>query len=464
MKWKKYIAAFMAVFFLSSSVVSAYAADTQEYEIKAPHMYAHAYAVMDANSGKVLFGENVDGKIYPASTAKLMSAIVAVESGTPLDTVIETKSKIVNHTTLGTYNLGMNGGESYTLSNLLHMSLMASAADATDTMAVGIYGSRSAFAEKMNEKAAELGLTHTSFDNPVGSDIGGGFNKTYTTATEMSEIARYAMTLEPIRKITAKTYYKIKGKGSQNGRRISNTNWFYTQYPYNSDYFTIIGSKTGTTNAAGYVFIATAVDDEGHELICSYFGKESKASTFKWINYLLTYAFKQYKKGNLTLTKGAYNVRYHEDADIYTRCIDADVLTTNENGTFDFDQLITEEQAAKILCEGLAPDVENSSSHGYFAAISSGSDANCKKEYLVDALTQALPGIKNVAPVKTAIDNLSNTDDLTAEDACHLAGVVSDNLMLYEMSFPTYEMRTWNEENLVPFMAVENLEFLDLAE
>lgn len=457
MKLKKYIAAAMTFLITASQViaVSAQGSNSDDYEIRAPHMYAHAYAVMDANSGKVLFGENVDKKIYPASTAKLMSAIVAVESGTPMDETIKTKSKIVHRTTPGTYNLGMNGGETYTLSNLLHMSLMASAADATDTMAVGIYNSRSEFAKKMNEKVKELGLTKTSFDNPVGSDIGGGFKHTYSTAREMSEIARYAMTLEPIRKITAKTRYTIKGKGSQNGRQISNTNWFYTQYPYNKKYFKIIGSKTGTTNAAGYVFIATAVDSEGHELICSYFGKESKNSTFKWINYLLTQAFKEYKKGHLTLTKGAYNVRYDEDSLIYNRCMTADIVKQNDTGKVAFDETITEEQASSIIEAGLSPELTGTRIHGDFDGITADSKASCRKDYLVNTLSQALPGMEKVSPVKSVINSLPDT--ITIENAVHLTGAASRNFILYEMACPTYEMREWNENNLVPFMSVFNL-------
>ena len=92
MKIKKYIAIILCMILLTGNTLTVCA---EEYEIRAPHMYAHSYAVMDANTGEILFGENVDKQIYPASTAKLMAAIVTVESGTPLDTVIETKSKMV---------------------------------------------------------------------------------------------------------------------------------------------------------------------------------------------------------------------------------------------------------------------------------------------------------------------------------------------------------------------------------
>ena len=83
---------------------------------------------------------------------------------------------------------------------------------------------------------------------------------------------------------------------------INTTNWFLKGMAYyDHDAYKVIGSKSGTTNAAGHVFIATATDDEGHELICAYFGNVSKESTFASIRSLFDYAFKSSKKGKITL-------------------------------------------------------------------------------------------------------------------------------------------------------------------
>ena len=102
-------------------------------KVKAPKKQCHAYAVMDAGSGEVLFGQKANKKIYPASTAKLMTAIVCVEKGN-VNSVIKTKSDVVYRTTPGTYSLGIGAGVKYTFKDLLHMSLMSSAADATDSL------------------------------------------------------------------------------------------------------------------------------------------------------------------------------------------------------------------------------------------------------------------------------------------------------------------------------------------
>lgn len=446
MNCKKLLSGLLCVLLSVSCPLSASA---ETYQIRALHMYAHAYAVMDANTGEILFGENVDKQIYPASTAKLMSAIVAVESGVPLDTVIEAQSSIVNHTTPGTYNLGLRGGEQYSLSALLHMSLIASAADATDTMAVGLYGSRDAFAAKMMEKVTELGLTSTSFDNPVGSDIGGGFYKTYSTAREMCEITRYAMTDPTIRSIVAMSSYTITGNGSLSGRTISNTNKFYSIYPYNREMFTIIGSKTGQTTAAGNVFIATAVDSEGHELICAYFGQDTKEQTFHWINNLLTYAFKNYREGNLTVSKGAYNARYHNASAAIMRCMDAGIFQQESDGTVSLQTPITQQQAVSMIRACLLPECTQAGVTTHFDDIT-GTDTLCQKEFFTETLLHAVPNLNDIHTVHTLLEQLP--DSLTLEDAALVLKMAIDNFDLYEMTFPCLHMQTWSLDNPVPFM------------
>ena len=211
-------------------------------KVKAPKKQCHAYAVMDAGSGEVLFGQKANKKIYPASTAKLMTAIVCVEKGN-VNSVIKTKSDVVYRTTPGTYSLGIGAGVKYTFKDLLHMSLMSSAADATDSLAVGVFGSKKACVEAMNEKCKELGLKKTHFDNPVGSDIGAGFNETYASAKEMAEICRYAMAMPLIRSTVAKAHYHTQ-KG---GMDINTTNWFLKGMAYyDHDAYKVIGSKSSS--------------------------------------------------------------------------------------------------------------------------------------------------------------------------------------------------------------------------
>lgn len=318
-----------------------------EAKVKAPKMECHSYVVMDAGSGEVLFGQDENKKIYPASTAKLMTAIVCIENG-DVDSKIKTKADIVYNTTPGTYNIGIAAGVKFRFKDLLAMSLIASSADATDTLADGVFGSKKACAEAMTEKCRELGLTETSFDNPVGSDIGGGFDETYSTATEMALITRYAMAVPLIRDTVKYAHYDVTS-----GQEISvnSTNRFLRGLsPYSRDKYRIIGSKSGTTNAAGNVFIATATDNEGHEVICAYFGNVSKESTFSSIRKLLDYTFKQYKKGKIILSPKYDDVRNDESVqkafDTYAvlHCYPA-----NGKGRFCSQTPINRTQFAKML-------------------------------------------------------------------------------------------------------------------
>ena len=320
---------------------------TGQAKVKAPKKECHAYVVMDAGSGKVLFGQDEDKQIYPASTAKLMTAVVCIEQG-DVDSMIRTEYDVVNGTTPGAYAVGMPANTKFSFRDLLNLSLIASAADATDSLAVGVFGSKKACADAMNKKCKELGLTHTSFDNPVGNDVGAGFEETYATAREMAIITRYAMTIPMIRNIVAKSGY-----GTRHGADIyvNTTNWFLTgAIPYDTDRYKIIGSKTGTTNAAGHVFIATAVDDKGHEVICAYFGNVSKESTFNSIRSLLDFTFKKYKEGKLTLTNGAYDVRCDGEAgDAYAEFADKDCFPVRKSGQFMPNLPVTRKQLARMM-------------------------------------------------------------------------------------------------------------------
>lgn len=332
-----------------------------EAKMKAPRKQCHAYVVMDAGSGEVLFGQKANKKIYPASTAKLMTAIVCVEKGN-VNSVIKTKSNIVYHTTPGTYSLGIGAGVKYTFKDLLHMSLMSSAADATDSLAVGVFGSKKACVEAMNQKCQELGLKKTHFDNPVGSDIGAGYNETYASAKEMAEICRYAMAIPIIRNTVSKAHYHTQ-KG---GMDVNTTNWFLRGMAYyNHDEYKIIGSKSGTTNAAGHVFIATATDEEGHEVICAYFGNVSKESTFASIRSLFDYTFKNYKKGKIALTSSNYDVRSSEKyGAAYNEYAPLHCYPTQTDGLFAPNKAITRKQLGTML--GAIDSLENNASLASF--------------------------------------------------------------------------------------------------
>ena len=378
--------------------------------VKAPKKQCHAYVVMDAGSGQVLFGQDVDKQIYPASTTKLMTAIVCVENG-DVNGKIKTKSEIVDNTTPGTYALGIPGGVTFTFKDLLNISLLSSAADATDTLAAGVFGSKEACVEAMNKKCRELGLTHTHFDNPVGSDIGAGYNEIYTTAREMSVITRYAMSVPLIRDVVRKVSYSTE---SGMEMEINTTNWFTRGLiSYDTDKYRVIGSKSGTTNAAGHVFIATAMDYEGHEIICAFFGNVSKESTFRSIRSLYDYTFKKIREGKLKVSKSNFDIRYSPSLGrIYRTYQSLDCLPTGTDGRFNPGRSISRLQLGVMLM-GM-DNLGESSALRTYARENPGSRVTALS--LAKLVQRIYPAHLSKKEINSALKNVQAADRLNEEE------------------------------------------------
>lgn len=309
-----------------------------------PKVGVHAYAVIDANSGEILFGENENKRIYPASTVKMMTAVIAVENA-ELTKKITVKQSVLKKIPSDASGVGLRAGQTYTLEQLLNLLLIASAADAADTIAEGVCKSTEKFIVKMNQKAAELGLSQTSFDNTVGLDIGNNYTKTYSTAADIAKLARYAMSKKEIRDIVSKKNYELKNIGL-----LKNTNRFYFTAAYSKERYSIIGTKTGTTSAAGHALVTTARDADGHEVICAFFGNISGDSTYKDTRKLFDYTFSNHDGKNLTLSLSFYDMRYRRSEDILTRLCDEGLIGVSQTGEF---------QPAVIVKQGYFVDTIN---------------------------------------------------------------------------------------------------------
>lgn len=313
---EKLLIVFIMVTILSHQVVSAKVLDSPSG--LRDH---HSYAVIDGKSGKLIMGEDANEKVYPASTTKIMTAIVMVEhKNFNLNKEITITSGMLKQVPACLSQYGLRAGQKYTLNSLLNMTLISSAGDATICAAIAIFGSVKNCVKAMNEKAEELGLTNTSFDNPAGLDIGDGYNNNYTTAYEMALITKYAMKNKTIRSIVAKKTYTVVQANGVKGHKIKNTNKFYSDVSYSENLYTIIGTKTGMTKAAGHVFAATAKDEKGHEVICVYMGRRSSTATFEDIRSILDKVFNSEINGKLELSDGkvdqviktenSYNLEY----------------------------------------------------------------------------------------------------------------------------------------------------------
>ena len=283
------------VFLLVLSMLTTIVPTAKAQAAAKPKTTSHAYYMIDAGSGKKILSSNANKRIYPASTVKLLTALTVLEySGT--DEEIKYTKKIRRMVPSDASALNLKTGRTYTVEQYLHMLLIVSDAGSAVALAQGTAGSQKEFVVWMNEKAKDLGMMHSHFDNPIGLDKGSGYYGTYTTAADFIKVSKAAMENPVIKRIVAKHKYRVQPVGVKKSFVIESTNAFYSDYKkmVKNKKYKIIGSKTGTTRAAGHCLVATAVDKKGNTVICAFYGKGDHKKLYKDIRKLLDYAFATY--------------------------------------------------------------------------------------------------------------------------------------------------------------------------
>ena len=218
-----------------------------------PTVSAKAAIGIEASSGEIFYSKNIDEKLPMASTTKIMTAIVAIENGKLTDTVkIDRRAVGIEGSSIYLFE-----GEVLTLENLLYALLLESANDAAAAIAIHIGGSIEGFVDMMNDKAEEIGLCSTHFDNPHGLDS----EDHYTTARELAIIAAYAMKNPDFRKIVSTYKTTAPLNGGEGTRVLINHNKLLRNYDG------AIGIKTGYTKHSGRCLVS-ASNRNGVELIC----------------------------------------------------------------------------------------------------------------------------------------------------------------------------------------------------
>lgn len=217
-------------------------------------LYAKAYCVMDAESGRVLLQKEGDRQMPMASTTKIMTCILALESDRLLETV-EVSSYAAS---MPDVQLNIRQGEKYLLKDLLYSLMLESHNDTAVAIAEHLGGTVEGFARQMNEKAEELGCTDTHFVTPNGLDN----PEHYTTAVELCKIAAYAVQNKEFLKIINTRSYSFQEQSGKRSFTVNNHDAFLSQYDG------AIGVKTGFTGNAGYCFCGAAKRN-GRTLISS---------------------------------------------------------------------------------------------------------------------------------------------------------------------------------------------------
>lgn len=249
----------LPAFFLCLALISCTCAN---YVLAAPKwpdgvsIEAESGIVMDADTGTVLWGKNINEHHFPASITKIMTALIVLEHCSLDETVTFSHNAVYNVET-GSSNAGIAEGDQLSVKDCLYALLLKSANESANALAEHVAGSTEAFVGMMNQKAKELGCTNTHFDNPSGLND----PNHYTSAYDMALIASAAFKNPVFQEIDSTTSYKLppnsinpEGLVIYPGHKMLKKS---TPYYYPG----ILGGKTGYTTLAGNTLVTCAQKD-----------------------------------------------------------------------------------------------------------------------------------------------------------------------------------------------------------
>lgn len=250
---KNILMIFLTAIFLFSSFHRTWAENTPQ----SMELGADAAILMDAATGEILYEKNSTKKEYPASITKIMTALLALESG-KMDENITFSHDAIFGIEPGSSHIALQEGETITMEQALYALLMRSANEAALGIAEQIDGSVEKFAQHMTQRAKELGCENTNFVNPNGLHD----ENHYTTAYDMALIAKEALKFDEFRKIIQTMYYEIPPTNKQ-----QETRYLYGQHqmikpPSIYTYEGCEGGKTGFTDEAQNTLVTYAKRDD----------------------------------------------------------------------------------------------------------------------------------------------------------------------------------------------------------
>ena len=241
-----------------------------------PPVYAAAAILIEAKSGAVLFAKNADQRRAPASTTKMMTAIVALEKGN-LDQIVRVSPRAAGTPGSSIY---LRAGERISIRELLKGMMLQSGNDGSMAVAEGISGRMESFVALMNSKAKEIGALNTNFQNPHGLRA----PSHYTTALDLALIARYGLAMPQFAGLVKQKTAIVNWDEQSRELGVSNTNRLLWSLE-GAD-----GVKTGTTNEAGHCLVASATRD-GKQLIAVVLNSGSRWND---CSKLLEYGFREF--------------------------------------------------------------------------------------------------------------------------------------------------------------------------
>lgn len=254
-------------------------------------LYAQAAVLMDANSGRVLYGKNEKDVLPMASTTKIMTLIVALEHSDKED-IVEVSSYAAS---MPDVQLNIREGEKYKLKDLYYSLMLESHNDTAVAIAEHVGGSVEGFADLMNKKALEIGCENTYYITPNGLDASKGDKIHSTTATDLARVMSYCIVdsdkKEEFLEITRTSSYSFRDVDGSRSFTCTNHNAFLNMMSG------ALSGKTGYTSKAGYCYVGALKQDERTFVVALLACGWPNHKTYKWTDTkcLMEYGLENYE-------------------------------------------------------------------------------------------------------------------------------------------------------------------------
>ena len=265
-----------------------------------PVLGAEAAILMDCNSGTILYSKNIHEELYPASTTKMMTALLTIEN-TTMDEIVTFSHDAIFNVDSDSSRIGIDVGEQLTVEQCLYGLMLGSANEVAYALAEHVAGSLDNFVDMMNERAAALGCNNTHFINANGLPN----EEHYTSAYDLALIARECYRNEAFANISGTRTYTIPATNIQSEERIMDNHHLMVQgFRYQYDGF--IGGKTGYTKDARQTLVSCA-ERSGLRLICVIM-KEESPDQFVDTQKLFDYGFDGFQVINIKENETRYTL------------------------------------------------------------------------------------------------------------------------------------------------------------
>lgn len=267
-----------------------------------PAIGAQAAILIDADTGQILYAKNIDEKLMPASTTKIMTCLTALKRGASLDDIITVSQAAIDANDPEGSNMGLYAGEQLTLEEILTGILVCSANEGCNALAEHMAGSMDGYVDYMNEEAKNMGLSNTHFVTTNGLPD----PDHYTTARDLSTIARDFFSYDILCRLSSTPSVEIEETSLHRAHSLYSKNKLYKNRDYEYPY--LLGSKTGYTDDARQTLVSAAEKD-GVRLICVILKEEAPYQFEDTVN-LFDYGFANFSYSKISDFEKTFDTSY----------------------------------------------------------------------------------------------------------------------------------------------------------